>query len=350
MKFLSLFLPLFFGWFSTPLSAQEQLKVAAIGFYNFENLFDTIDQPEVNDVEFTPAGDYHYNTNIYQDKLSRLAQVVSEMATDITPDGLSLLGVAEIENRGVLEDFAAQPAVAARNYQIAHFDSPDRRGIDVALLYQAKYFKLEQARPLRLDNLFYSEGDSVFTRDILWVKGRYDDETIHVFVAHWPSRRGGEAASAHLRNAAALRFKLTADSIQLADPSAKIILMGDLNDDPTSPSVAKVIQAQGDVAKVATMGYYNPMLPLFRKGLGTTAYRDNWSLFDQIILNKQWLGTETSGWRFHQAFIFNPSYLFQKSGRFRGYPQRAFVGSSYVQGYSDHFPVYILLVKPVVRP
>ncbi|MEL6143628.1 MAG: endonuclease/exonuclease/phosphatase family protein, partial [Bacteroidota bacterium] len=287
---------------------EQQLKVGAIGFYNFENLFDTLDQENVNDFEFTPAGDLGYDTEMYYDKLDNLAKVISEMATDITPDGVSVLGVAEIENRSVLEDFVKRPAVASRNYQIAHFDSPDKRGIDVGLLYQAKYFQPDTARYLRLEGLYYSDGDTVFTRDILWVSGKYDGETTHFFVNHWPSRRGGEAASAPLRNAAALRFRETADSIQLADPYAKIIMMGDLNDDPTSPSVAKVIKAQSNATKVRENGYFNPMAGLFRKGLGTNAYRDKWSLFDQIIMNDELVKGENSGWRYYQAHIYNPQY------------------------------------------
>lgn len=323
-----------------------QYKVGAIGFYNVENLFDTIDQPGVRDFEFTPAGDIGYDTEIYYDKLERLAGVISEMATDLTPDGLSIVGVAEIENRTVLEDLVSQPALSARDYQIAHFDSWDKRGIDVALLYQSKYFELDTARYLRMYDLFYADGDTVFTRDILWVTGNYDGERMHVFVNHWPSRRGGEAASAPLRNAAALRFRQTADSIQAADPTAKIVMMGDLNDDPTSPSLAKVIDVKSNPKKLKPGQYYNPMVELFRKGLGSNAYRDKWSLFDQIVLNEH-LTTDTKGWRYYKTMIHNPGYMYQKSGRYRGYPQRAFVGGRYVRGYSDHFPVYVLLVKPV---
>lgn len=331
------------------LSAQE-LKVGAIGFYNFENLFDTIDQEGVNDFEFTPAGDLGYDHQMYYDKLKKLAKVVGEMATDITPDGLSMLGVAEIENRSVLEDIIRQPAIADRNYQIVHFDSPDRRGIDVGLLYQSKYFTLDTARYLRLNDLYYADGDTVFTRDILWASGEYDGERLHVFVNHWPSRRGGEAASAPLRKAAALRFRTVADSVQAAEPYAKIVMMGDLNDDPTSPSVAKVIGAKMDAKKVKADGYYNPMAALYRKGLGSNAYRDKWSLFDQIILNDELVKKDVRGWRYFQTQIYNPAYMYQKTGRYRGYPFRAFVGGNYMGGYSDHFPVYVLLVKPVARP
>lgn len=333
--------------FISGLAAQDtQFKVGAIGFYNLENLFDTIDQPGVKDYEFTPEGDIGYDSEIYYDKLERLSKVISEMATDVTPDGLSLVGVAEIENRSVLEDLVQQESIKGRNYQIAHFDSWDKRGIDVGLLYQTKYFDLDTARYLRMHDLFYTNGDTVFTRDILWVSGKYDGEPLHVFVNHWPSRRGGQAASAHLRNATALRFKQVADSIQLADPNAKIVMMGDLNDDPTSPSLAKVIKVKSNPKKLKPGDYYNPMVELFRKGFGSNAYRDKWSLFDQIVLN-QHLTTDKEGWRYYKTMIYNPPYMYQKSGRFRGYPQRAFVSGRYMKGYSDHFPVYVLLVKPV---
>lgn len=346
MKYL-LITPLLLLAFGGVLLAQDtQYKVGAIGFYNLENLFDTIDQPGVRDFEFTPAGDIGYDSKIYYDKLDKLAGVIAEMATDVSPDGLSMLGVAEVENRGVLEDLVKQPALAKRDYQIAHFDSWDKRGIDVGLLYQAKYFDLDTARYLRLRNLYRADGDTVFTRDILWVTGLYDGEPLHVFVNHWPSRRGGETASAPLRNAAALRFRQTADSIQAADPTAKIVMMGDLNDDPTSPSVAKVIGVKSNPKRLRPGQYYNPMVDLFRKGLGSNAYRDKWSLFDQIVLNER-LTNDDAGWRYYKTMIHNPAYMYQKTGRFRGYPQRAFVGGRYLGGYSDHFPVYVLLVKPV---
>ena len=349
MKFKFFFAVLALCCTLSNISAQD-MKVGAIGFYNLENLFDTLDQEGVRDFEFTPAGDLGYDTEMYYAKLGNLSKVISEMATDITPDGLSMLGVAEIENRSVLEDLVKQPSLAARNYQIAHFDSPDRRGIDVGLLYQEKYFKVESSKNIRLYDLYYADGDTVLTRDILWVSGKYDGETMHVFVNHWPSRRGGEAASAPLRNAAALKFRQTADSIQLADPTAKIVMMGDLNDDPTSPSLAKVVEAKSSINKVKKDGYYNPMAALYRKGLGSNAYRDKWSLFDQIVVNDELVKKGAQGWRYYQTQIYNPPYMYQKTGRFRGYPFRAFVGGRYMGGYSDHFPVYMLLVKEVPRP
>lgn len=329
------------------VTAQEQsYKVGLIGFYNLENLFDTLDTPDVRDTEFTPGGAKLYGTKIYTEKLDNLAKVISQAGSDLSPDGLSMLGVAEIENRSVLEDLAAHPRIADRNYQIVHYDSPDRRGIDVGLLYNPKYFEVTDSRavPLMIYNL--QDSSRIYTRDILLVEGQYGGEDFYLMVNHWPSRRGGEAASAPLRNAGALVCKNLSDSIRQANPSAKIIIMGDLNDDPVSPSVAQVLNAKGKPKQVRQGGFFNPMWAYYRKGLGTNAYRDAWSLFDQLIVSETLLDKRQRGFHFYQSYIFNPGYLVQKSGHFRGYPHRTFAGDSYLGGYSDHFPVYIALIKP----
>ncbi len=333
-------------FFTAGLSAQQQYQIGLVGFYNFENLFDTLDAPNVADEEFTPNGPKHYGTELYTDKIGKLAQVVSELGVDLSPDGVAVLGVAEIENRTVLEDFVRHPGVADRNYQIVHYDSPDRRGIDVALLYNPKYFTLTSSstHPVVLYN---DQGERDYTRDVLLVSGRFGGEPMHFMVNHWPSRRGGEAASQPRRNAAASVCKNLADSIRRQEADAKILIMGDLNDDPVSPSVAEVLRATGKSQRVSADRFYNPMFEYYRKGLGTLAYRDSWSLFDQILLSQPLIDTQTEGYQFYRAFIHNPRYLLQKSGRFKGYPYRAFVGDTYLGGYSDHFPVYLALVRPL---
>ena len=329
------------------LSAQDQsYKVGLIGFYNLENLFDTLDTPDVRDTEFTPVGGKGYNHRIYGEKLGNLSRVISEIGTNMSPDGLAIVGVCEVENRDVLEDLVAQPSIADRNYQIVHHDSPDERGIDVGLLYNPKYFTVtgSQAVPLIL-----YESDGVtrdYTRDILVVGGEYDGDPMYIMVNHWPSRSGGEAASAPYRNAAALMCKNLSDSLRAENPAAKIVIMGDLNDDPTSDSVDEVLAAQGKKNKVRKGGFYNPMWAFFRKGMGTTAYRDAWSLFDQLIVSDNWLDEKQEGYRFYQAYIFNPNYMVQKSGHFLGYPYRTFAGDTYLGGYSDHFPVFMAIIKP----
>ncbi|HMN91133.1 MAG TPA: hypothetical protein PKE68_14005 [Saprospiraceae bacterium] len=204
---------------------QKQYNIGAIGFYNLENLFDTIDSPDTRDSEFTPLGDNLYNTEVYLDKLNKLARVISELGIDRTPDGVAILGVAEVENQKVLEDLVAEPAIRARRYEIVHYDSPDQRGIDVGLLYQPKYYKVLDSRPVPVE-IYNDKGERTYTRDILFVSGLFDGEPLHVLVNHWPSRRGGEAATQPLRNYAASLCKAIADSLIQADPNAKIIIWG----------------------------------------------------------------------------------------------------------------------------
>lgn len=332
------------------LSAQpKQYKIAAIGFYNLENLFDTIKNPLINDNDFLPTGSYRYNTTVYVEKQANLARVIADIGAELTPDGMAILGVAEVENRDVLEDLVRQEAIAARNYQIVHYDSPDPRGIDVALLYQEKYFTVTGSKPLPMTA--YSEnGVPRSTRDILLVSGIFDGDPLHVLVNHWPSRRGGEAATRPLRNAAALICKNVADSITLADPKAKVIIMGDLNDDPVSPSVRQVLNAKGSKKDTPPRGFFNPFLDLYRKGIGTLAYQDSWNLFDQIILSHSLINPKLGGYQFYQARVFNAPYLVQQTGHFKGYPFRSYSGSTYIGGYSDHYPALVYVVKEVDTP
>ena len=332
---------------ATTISAQEkQYKVAAVGFYNFENLFDTLDTPDKHDTEFTPQGNNRYNTAVYREKLGNLAKVVSELGTDLSPDGAAILGVAEIENRSVLEDFVKEPKIRDRKYEIIHYESPDFRGIDVALLYQPKYFTPTSSKAVPL-LIYNDDGSPRVTRDILFVSGNFDGEPIHILVNHWPSRRGGESATAPYRNAGAKICKEIADSLTRVDPYAKVLILGDLNDDPTSPSVRKVLEAERYAEKVRKRGFFNPMYDLFKRGFGTNAYRDAWSLFDQIILTQGFLSKNTDGYRYHKAVVHNKKYLIQKTGRFQGYPYRTFSYGKYIGGYSDHLPVYVYLLKEI---
>lgn len=343
MKHYTILLALLLG--ASLVFAQKNYKIGCIGFYNFENLFDTEDDPKTLDDEFTPTGKKVYTTAIYQEKLSHLADVVAQLGKEKTPDGVSILGVAEIENRKVLEDFIRQEKIADRNYQIIHYDSPDQRGIDVALLYQPKYFTVTSSRAVPL-LIYRSDSSRIFTRDILFVSGLYDGEPLHILVNHWPSRSGGEKATRAYRNAGARVCKDLIDSLQADNPAAKIILMGDLNDDPVSPSVRQVLQARSSVEGLKNQRLYNPMEAFFHNGIGTLAYQDAWSLFDQLILSGG-LVNDRTGFRFYQAQVFNPKFLVQTSGQFKGYPFRTFSGDTYIGGYSDHFPVYLFLLKEI---
>ncbi len=324
-------------------SAQEkQFKVGCIAFYNLENLYDTINDPLTNDEEFTPEGAARWNSHKYWHKIGRMAEAIQGIGLDFSPDGPAILGVAEVENREVLEDLARQPLIASRNYQIIHYHSPDRRGVDVALLYQPKYFKTvnHKSYTLRVDGM-----PDFRTRDQLVVSGDFDGERIHIVINHWPSRRGGEKRSMPLRMAAATLTRHIVDSLLSHDPQSKIVVMGDLNDNPTNKSLTEGLRAKGNQKDLKPGDLFNPMYALYQKGIGSNAWRDTWSLFDQIIISQAWLGEDFSSYRFRTARVHNKVELTQRSGRFKGYPWRTYVGGEFMGGYSDHFPSYIVIIK-----
>jgi len=344
----TLHLPLTFLLFLTVqgfcYAQEKQYHIGLVGFYNLENLFDTINQPDVNDEEFTPEGANLYTPQVYTDKLGKLEEVISQIGVDLSPDGLAVFGVAEIENESVLKDLARQPKLASRNYVPVHFNSPDLRGIDVAFMYNPKYFKVLHAEPLFVP-LEGNDGKPYFTRDVLYVYGLFNGEPMHFFVNHWPSRRGGEEASAPGRAKAAAVAKAKIDSIMSMDGNARVILMGDLNDDPVSPSVTKVIGATGNKEKVRTGGMYNPWVDYYKEGIGTLAYNDAWNLFDQILVSQAFLPRDQKGFFLHKALIFKKEFMLQSSGRYKGYPKRTFDFGVYMGGYSDHFPTYLVLLR-----
>jgi hypothetical protein len=323
----------------------KDYKVASIGFYNLENLFDTIDSPTTNDADFLPQGRLNWNTEKYVSKEANMAKVISQLATELTPDGVALLGVAEVECKKVLEDLVAQPDLKARNYQIVHYDSPDERGIDCGLLYQPKYFEVLGSRPVKVTIKDPKTGVEDFTRDILYVAGKFDGEPLHIMVGHWPSRRGGEAGSGWMRATAAAAVKNLCDSIQAIDPDAKILFMGDLNDDPDSKSLVQVLKARRKSDDLEKGELYNPMYDLYKDGNGTLAYKDSWDLFDQMIVSKGLVNKTTGGWQLYNAHVFRQPWLLQTEGAFRGYPFRTFVGDIFINGYSDHLPVYLFFLK-----
>ena len=326
--------------------AQQKInyKVAIVAFYNCENFYDTINNPAVNDDEFTPSGPRNYNSKIYWNKVEKLATVIAQIGTDVNPDGPALLGVSEIENGTVLNDLIHHPLLKKRNYKIVHYDSKDARGVDVALIYNPKYFTPEQSKALFVA-LPSGSKFAYYTRDILWVKGNFDGETIHILVNHWPSRLGGEERSAASRAAAAAVCKVQIEKIAKTEPNAKFIIMGDLNDDPVSPSITEVLRAKGKIAEVQPNGIFNPWTELYKKGIGTLAFQDAWGLFDQILITYPWLNKEQSGFFFYKQFIFNREFLVENTGRFKGYPMRTWDGLTYRGGYSDHFPTYLVMLK-----
>jgi hypothetical protein len=323
---------------------KKEYLVSGIGFYNLENLFDTLIDPDPNKIlqeDFTPNGSKAWTSKNYQEKLVNMAKVISELGVEVTPDGLAILGVSEVENKSVLEDLVQVGSIKKRGYKVVHYDSPDRRGIDVGLLYNPKYFTVTSSKnySLRsLDTTFYS-------RDQLLVSGLLNGEKIHVIVAHWPSRRGGEKRSKPRRASAAKLGRMIVDSLQTNDPNAKVFYMGDLNDDPTDESVKKHLRGNGKEEKLGKGDLFNPWESYYKKGIGTLAYRDAWNLFDQIMVSKSLLGKDYSSLKLYKSKIFNKAYLKTATGKYQGYPFRTYSFGTYIGGYSDHFPVYMFLIK-----
>lgn len=340
-----LFLPVFFlsaALFSQKLEKDKKYYLSAIGFWNVENLYDTLNDKWKNDEEFTPEGTNAWTGDRYRVKLDRLSEVISQMATDVTPDGLAILGLCEIENKSVVQDLVKTPRLKSRNYQVVHIEGPDIRGVDPSFIYNPTYFRLTRAvsYPVRLVT---DSGHK--TRDILVVSGLFVGEPLTVLVNHWPSRRGGELASRPNRNAAAKVAKRIADSVMKADPKVKVAIMGDFNDDPTNVCIKDVLGTYGDLKDASEEKFFNPMEKPYTEGIGTLAWQDSWNLFDQVILNKSWVPSGYRSWQYYQVRIFNKPYLKSDFGNFKGYPFRTYSGGAYTGGYSDHFPVYLLIAK-----
>ena len=361
-------------WFFIPFlvfaltKSNAQLKkysIHTVAFYNFENLFDTIDDPDTFDEEWTPTGLQRWTMDKYQKKLSNLAKVLAEIGSAENTDSPTFIGGCEIENRGVLEDLVKQPKLIEKDYGIIHFDSPDKRGIDVALLYQKNKFQPSSYANIPLyiykknanlsantnsnleektdDDLRISPNDyRVYTRDQLLVTGFLEGEEISIIVNHWPSRSGGEKKSSPFREAAGALNRKIIDSIQRLNPDAKVITMGDLNDGAYNKSVKIGLGAKAKKAEVSQFGIYNPFEEMAKKGMGTIAYRDAWDIFDQIMVSETFIQKDFSSFRFWKAGIYNKSFLIQNSGQYKGYPLRH---STTEIGFSDHFPVYIYLIK-----
>lgn len=331
--------------------AQEKrkFKVHTIAFYNVENLFDTINDPAKYD-EASPMMELKYNrAEIYRNKVSNMAKVISEVGAEVSNNTPAIIGISEVENFNVVEALANDPALRNKDYGIVHFDSPDERGIDVALMYQKSLFTpiSKKNYELMIFDDFSKKRD--YTRDQLLVSGKLEGDLIHILVNHWPSRSGGEARSRPKRVAAAKLSKRIVDSLQANDPYAKIFIMGDLNDNPNNTSLKEVLNTERNKDKVKLKGIFNPMENFFRQGLGTNAYRDAWSLFDQILVTKPLLEKDYSSFRFYKAGIFNKQYLTNKKGRYKGYPFRSFADGGFTNGFSDHFPVYVHVIKEVVN-
>jgi len=342
---LAFILSLLLFWISVFAQSDKKVSVFPVGFYNLENLFHPLGTDSLRDVEFSPTGSYVWTMDKYEKKLTNMSYTLNEIAKEF--GGLAAVGVSEIGNRKVLEDLVATKPLKDRGMKIVHHESPDWRGIDVGLLYDSTRFEYVSSS---MHPFPYEEGieqgvtDSSFrTRDVLLVDGKIAGERVAIMVNHWPSRRGDKSVVS--RELAASVVKHISDSLMRVDPSIHVIIMGDLNDDPVDPSCAVILNAKRHANEVAPGGLFNPMWEKYAKGIGSLCYQGKWNLFDQIIVNHTLLGNDYSTLKFYKAEVFNRDFLIQKTGKYKGYPFRTFSGGHFQNGFSDHFPTYIYLVK-----
>lgn len=302
-----------------------------IAFYNLENFFDTHDDPHTLDDDFTPSGRKEWSESRFRKKSKKLARTISLIGGDYSSEVPVLVGVAEVENKLALDSILNTKSLEEVNYDYVHFESPDERGIDTALIYHKSHFEVLDAEtiPLMLTN---GNGDRDYTRDILYVHGKLHQEEIHVFVNHWPSRRDGSDETKHKRIKAAETVLAKIETLPEENPNC--IVMGDFNDDPNSESIQRIM---------ASEQFVNPMQQLLSPKSGSANYKGQWSLFDQIIISHSFLNFEKGTHSFKKAKIFAPKFLKEWKGKYKGNPFRTFVGKKYLGGYSDHFPVYIVL-------
>lgn len=330
-------------------NAQKNYEIHTIAFYNLENLFDIKDDTLTLD-EISPIMEIEHNrAAIYNLKVENMARVISEIGRQKTKNTPTIIGVAEIENQEVLQDLLKSSSLKNTPYHFIHYDSPDHRGIDVALFYNSDYFSPIHHEVFEL-KLWDEEGYPIRTRDQLLVSGYLQDELLHIIVNHWPSRRGGTARSSFKREKAAYLNVQIIEKLRKDDPEAKIIIMGDLNDDPTNKSLKKVLM---NSEKTPNNDLFNPTEKLFKKGENTLVYRDQLNLFDQIILSTSFLDNDNDsdlirrGFQFYKAGVFKPNYLITSKGPYKGYPFRSFGAGKFTGGYSDHFPVYAYLIRKI---
>ncbi len=309
-------------------------------FYNVENLFDTEDDPEKRDEEFTPTGDRYWSNYRYNQKLSNIYKVIVGVGEWDLPQ---IVGLCELENRGVLEDLLSKTPLYKTDYKIVHFESPDRRGIDNGLLYRSDYFTpyLEKAITVEWPKTVKAGP----TRDILYVAGTTNtNDTLHVFVNHWPSRWGGQMETEGKRMHVAKLVKKETDSIFKTNPNANIIIMGDLNDHPTDRSVLEVLKAQTEFDKIKPKKLYNTSYYLeHEKNLGTHKYNGQWGILDQIIVSGGLMDTTSSiSCTLDDSHIFNADFLLEPDEKYTGKRvNRTYIGFKFHGGYSDHLPIYI---------
>lgn len=321
--------------FPSILSKKQSEKITTISFYNVENLFDTIDDPKTFDDDYTTNGKRKWNKKRYNIKIKKLGSVISQLGMNRSKYPPAIVGLVEVENAKVVNDLVNSSNLKRHHYGFVHYDSPDERGIDVALLYNKQVFELltSETFPVYLEN---DEGERDYTRDILKVSGNLHGELVHILVNHWSSRGAGVLETEHKRMTASHTAKSIIEQIKDTHYDAKIIVMGDFNDDPTSKSVQNLVSDN----------FINPMESLLnREKTGSLTYNKKWNLFDQILLSKNFTEKTTDKLYFKHAEIFNKKWLKISKGKLKGSPFRTYIGPWYQGGFSDHFPVYAFLEK-----
>lgn len=346
MKKINLFLSLLLCMVALSGYAQKKYSVYGVGFYNLENLFDTCHDEGKNDYQFLANGSYRWNSLKYKHKLHNLARVLSDMGTDVLPNiGCAVIGVSEIENSRALDDLVAEEPLRARNIKYVHIEGPDKRGVDCAMLYNPALFKVTGQKLLPYIPA-KDMPENYVTRGFLTVDGELGGEPVTVIVCHWPSRFAGPP----YRERAAELVKDIKDSIIAERPQTKVFVMGDMNDDPTNKSMKDILSARPEIKDVKDGDMYNPWYNLLvKQGTGTLTYQGSWNLFDQIVMTPNVLDRngkkDYSTLKFWKNQIFRRDYLFQTEGKYKGNPKRTHAGGVWLDGYSDHLPVVVYLVK-----
>ncbi len=330
----------------TALAQEKKFSVYAIGFYNLENLFDTCHDAGKNDFEYLPDGRNKWSGLKYTHKLRNMSRVLSEMGTDKLPGvGCAAIGVSEVENAKCLTDLCNQEPLKARNFQFCHIEGPDHRGVDCGLLYNPSLFTVRDVK--LVPYIYRLPKDSMrATRGFLVVSGTMADEHVTIIVNHLPSR----GTTSFYREEGGSQLRVVKDSLIKEDPNVKLFIMGDMNDDPKDPSMSVALGAKRKIeqAKEQT-DLYNPWWDIHASGTGTLMYDGAWNLFDQIILSNSLLNQkgqrDYSTLKFWQPQIFRRDYLFQQEGKYKGNTLRTHAGGVWLDGYSDHLPTLVYLVK-----
>lgn len=321
----------------------QTAEVFSVGFYNLENLFDPQDDPTTFDEDYTPMGRKQWTEGILKQKIDHLAKAIHQIGFRESQRPPLLLGVAEVENFRVLKMLTQHELLYPYGYEILHFDSPDARGIDLAMLYQKDFFLVAESKTYSLPLFDGKTNQKRTTRDQLVVSGWMEEEELHLLINHWPSRRGGQKRSESNRISAARLQQKIIDSLQGLNANAKIIVMGDFNDNPDDQSLRLLTEKKENSYLKNFQPLFNPMRILHKKGVGSLAYRDRWFLFDQILISHSLMPTK--GIFFIEAKVFGPDFLKNKKGKYKGYPFRSEIHGDQLEGYSDHFPIYGVMGK-----